>query len=772
MFRVGTNAAVPSGFGNVARDGYEGNDQPPTRSRAASWSSLVSQDPYSFTFYKLGDTYYAARSNEFGYANYEIIPAPQIAVEPADRAVEPVLDRARADGRAEEADRSDPPAGDQAARRAEEEHHAQRPAEGGGVAQARRLLRREDLAAAQSGPAAEVPGHARGDAAARWSRRWPTRRCRRRNRKRRRGCSPTCTSSAEEAGRRVGAVCRPASGSPCRARDPCWATPTVAAQAAMASTRPAPHSLRAPMKRLLREPLVHFLLLGALLFGVYSFTQPATPRSRRRRRSGCRSTTSPSSTVLYQSQWRRAADAGGARAHGREQGAGGSPLSRGARDGPRQGRHDRQAPHGAEDAVPRRGRRRRARADDGRAQGLVREEQRQVRAAAARSASGISTSRPTGAARARATTPSSALAKLAGQPEDAKSRRRSPTRSCSRTTTAIARPISSPRSSDRRSRLASRSCRPARGRGRSSRASAGISSSSTRSIPGRVPAFEEIEADVKTAWLSEQKATAWEKAYKDMRAKYTVLLPAPPDAQTAARIAATPRRKEIPDLIGRRRRNDDAGGALHSRAPARRHGTHAARVVGARGTSCVPRDQGDGARPVRRALAHAGAVRHAAAGRAADAGRRQKREAARGRGARGFARRAALDRRRAERARRQAHRVRGTAADDHRCAGSGRAAGRQDDSGHRAPVAAVGRDRRIANAVGGDGHVHRRGHPAHPVRRRSPAVRARSAADRAERMDAGEDGHRVHRRAQHHARRRHARLRERRRRCRSTPPSP
>jgi peptidyl-prolyl cis-trans isomerase C len=47
-------------------------------------------------------------------------------------------------------------------------------------------------------------------------------------------------------------------------------------------------------------------------------------------------------------------------------------------------------------------------------------------------------------------------------------------------------------------------------------------------IPGRVPAFEEIEPDVKTAWLGEQKVQAWEKAYKAMRAKYTVLLPAPP----------------------------------------------------------------------------------------------------------------------------------------------------------------------------------------------------------------------------------------------------
>ncbi len=45
-------------------------------------------------------------------------------------------------------------------------------------------------------------------------------------------------------------------------------------------------------------------------------------------------------------------------------------------------------------------------------------------------------------------------------------------------------------------------------------------------IPGRVPAFEEIESDVKTAWLSEQKAQAWQKAYSDIRAKYTILLPA------------------------------------------------------------------------------------------------------------------------------------------------------------------------------------------------------------------------------------------------------
>jgi len=69
-------------------------------------------------------------------------------------------------------------------------------------------------------------------------------------------------------------------------------------------------------------------------------------------------------------------------------------------------------------------------------------------------------------------------------------------------------------------------------------------------VPGRVPVFEEIEADVKTAWLADQKSRAWEKAYKDMRAKYTVLLPAPPDAQAATAAPAGPRKKDIPTSSG------------------------------------------------------------------------------------------------------------------------------------------------------------------------------------------------------------------------------
>jgi hypothetical protein len=65
-------------------------------------------------------------------------------------------------------------------------------------------------------------------------------------------------------------------------------------------------------------------------------------------------------------------------------------------------------------------------------------------------------------------------------------------------------------------------------------------------IPGRIPAFEEIEPDVKTAWLGEQKATAWQKAYADMRAKYVVLLPAVPAEAAKAPATATPAKKPVP----------------------------------------------------------------------------------------------------------------------------------------------------------------------------------------------------------------------------------
>ncbi len=63
--------------------------------------------------------------------------------------------------------------------------------------------------------------------------------------------------------------------------------------------------------------------------------------------------------------------------------------------------------------------------------------------------------------------------------------------------------------------------------------------------PERIPEFEEVVQEAKVAWLAERKAIAWEQAYKDIRAGYTVLLPPlpdvdPADGQVPERAAAGP----------------------------------------------------------------------------------------------------------------------------------------------------------------------------------------------------------------------------------------
>lgn len=62
--------------------------------------------------------------------------------------------------------------------------------------------------------------------------------------------------------------------------------------------------------------------------------------------------------------------------------------------------------------------------------------------------------------------------------------------------------------------------------------------------PGRTPLFEEAESDVKKAWLADQKSRAWQKAYADMRAKYTVVLPAL-SAKEAARVPTRNTSKQV-----------------------------------------------------------------------------------------------------------------------------------------------------------------------------------------------------------------------------------
>ncbi len=81
VWHIGHNATIPSYVGNPVRDGYEGTTTP-YKIEGGKVVTNISQAPYSMTIYKLGDTYYGARSNEFGYANYEIIPSPQFVLNP------------------------------------------------------------------------------------------------------------------------------------------------------------------------------------------------------------------------------------------------------------------------------------------------------------------------------------------------------------------------------------------------------------------------------------------------------------------------------------------------------------------------------------------------------------------------------------------------------------------------------------------------------------------------------------------------------------------
>ena len=151
-----------------------------------------------------------------------------------------------------------------------------------------------------------------------------------------------------------------------------------------------------------------------------------------------------------------------------------------------------------------------------------------VHAARARHVPALSTSRPTAAARTRGPTRRRALAKLAGKPADWPAAHALGDPFMFQDYSPTARPSRSPRTSVRRSpgRSSRRSRAPGRGPIESGYGWHLVFVDSL--TPARVSAFEEVEPDVKTAWLAARKAEAWDKAYKTMRAKYELLLPAPP----------------------------------------------------------------------------------------------------------------------------------------------------------------------------------------------------------------------------------------------------
>jgi len=81
VWHIGKGATIPSYVGNPMLNGSQGNTTP-YKIEGGKVVTKVAQDPYSVTIYKLGDTYYGARSSEFGYANYEMIPSPQFVLNP------------------------------------------------------------------------------------------------------------------------------------------------------------------------------------------------------------------------------------------------------------------------------------------------------------------------------------------------------------------------------------------------------------------------------------------------------------------------------------------------------------------------------------------------------------------------------------------------------------------------------------------------------------------------------------------------------------------
>jgi hypothetical protein len=81
VWHIGNRATVPSAFGNVAANGYQGVTTP-YAIRNGKLVTTLSQAPMEVAVYELDDHYYGARSNEFGYANYEILPKPPLFLDP------------------------------------------------------------------------------------------------------------------------------------------------------------------------------------------------------------------------------------------------------------------------------------------------------------------------------------------------------------------------------------------------------------------------------------------------------------------------------------------------------------------------------------------------------------------------------------------------------------------------------------------------------------------------------------------------------------------
>jgi len=300
----------------------------------------------------------------------------------------------------------------------------------------------------------------------------------------------------------------------------------------MALSRTAPTFLASIMRRLLHEPLVHFLLIGAVLFGLYSVTQSGRPATASSKEIRLSLDEIAQLTLLYQSQWRRLPTP--------------QELERMVENKVQQEILYREALAMGLDKDDEIVKRRMAQkmqflAEDVAAarEPTTAELKSWFEKNSAKFAQPprlsfrhlyFSTDRRGTRARNDA---EQALAKLAGQPVDAK----------------IASSLADPfmfqdyyrdRAPDYLGKefgpqfaLALVKLPPGAWHGPIESGFGWHLVFVDTVILGRVPAFEEIEADVRTTWLGEQKALAWEKSYKGMRANYTVLLPGPPGSSAA-----------------------------------------------------------------------------------------------------------------------------------------------------------------------------------------------------------------------------------------------
>ena len=58
--------------GNLTRSRYQGAPTPYSIGNGKI-VTMIANTPIEMAVYKVGDSYYGARSNEFGYANYELL---------------------------------------------------------------------------------------------------------------------------------------------------------------------------------------------------------------------------------------------------------------------------------------------------------------------------------------------------------------------------------------------------------------------------------------------------------------------------------------------------------------------------------------------------------------------------------------------------------------------------------------------------------------------------------------------------------------------------